>query len=432
MQKLKSNLTCSYCHKIYKNPIELPCEHNICGEHLIEKDVEKQSKIKCATCKEEFVAKGNEFKNNNHIQKQLDDQLHLSVEEISLKQKIEDSFKLFYQMYEEFSLSKNKLDLDFHNHFQEIRRKIDEHRENLREKIDDIYMEMIEKTKEFETSYLKSLNQNFTSHFQSYDIKSINEELKEMEDKFRDPNLSVESFGQIQLRQNEAILPIIKEEINLMSQIRDNLKVSNQFKPNLSFDEIFFGQLVLNEYSIDPFKSHILTGQQPTKLIQLCEFNIDDTFKLLYRGSQDGFDSINFHSKCDGHKNTLTILKTIDASFVFGGFTSEAWDVSGDWKSDSDAFLFSLTNKDNNPCKMKIDSNQSQFAILCNSEYGPTFGDGPDIYVDSNANTTRQSYSRLGNTFKHLQYRMGTNEARSFLAGSIDFQLSEIEIYEIQ
>ena len=52
MNKLKKSLTCSYCFKIYKEPIELPCEDYICKEHLKENDVVKTNKIKCPTCKQ--------------------------------------------------------------------------------------------------------------------------------------------------------------------------------------------------------------------------------------------------------------------------------------------------------------------------------------------------------------------------------------------
>jgi hypothetical protein len=36
-------------------------------------------------------------------------------------------------MYEQFTLNKTTLDLDVHNHFQEIRFKLDEHREELKD-----------------------------------------------------------------------------------------------------------------------------------------------------------------------------------------------------------------------------------------------------------------------------------------------------------
>ena len=62
MLKLKSQLTCSYCSRILKDPIELPCDENICLEHLSEKAIVKQNKIKCNECKGEFQVKDNDSK----------------------------------------------------------------------------------------------------------------------------------------------------------------------------------------------------------------------------------------------------------------------------------------------------------------------------------------------------------------------------------
>ena len=67
LKSQKSQLTCSYCLKIYKDPIELPCGDSICLEHLKEKDVFKQNQIKCKKCNEEFRVKDNEFKSNNEL-----------------------------------------------------------------------------------------------------------------------------------------------------------------------------------------------------------------------------------------------------------------------------------------------------------------------------------------------------------------------------
>ena len=170
-----------------------------------------------------------------------------------------------------------------------------------------------------------------------------------------------------------------------------------------------------------------MSGQQPIQLIKLCEFDLKDRFTLLYRASQDGFAYNHFHSKCDGHANTLTILKA--NGFIFGGFTTASWQNSGGNKSDPNAFLFSLTNKDNKPCKMKIDSNQHHRAIHCSSVFGPTFGYN-DIEISNNSNTNTDSKSKLGDAYKHSEYNAGTNEAQSFLAGSQYFQLSEIEVYK--
>jgi hypothetical protein len=46
------------------------------------------------------------------------------------------------------------------------------------------------------------------------------------------------------------------------------------------------------------------------------------------------------------------------------------------------------------------------------------------------ANTTTNIYSDLGFSYSHPQYAKGTNEAPTFLAGTYQFQLDEIEVYE--
>ena len=117
MLKSKSSLTCSYCSKIYVEPVELPCGDLICNEHLNVKEVVQTNKIKCSTCSKEFQVKQNDFKSVKSIQKQIDNKIYFSKEEISLKQRIEESIRIFYKMYEDFNLSKSKLDLDCHEHF---------------------------------------------------------------------------------------------------------------------------------------------------------------------------------------------------------------------------------------------------------------------------------------------------------------------------
>jgi hypothetical protein len=128
--------------------------------------------------------------------------------------------------------------------------------------------------------------------------------------------------------------------------------------------------------------------------------------------------------------NTLTIVKAKASNFIFGGFTTAEWDGSETLISDPNAFIFSLINKENKPLKMKVDPNEHDEAIYRNSVCGPSFGGGGDICIANNANTTMNSFSNLGWTYKHPQYAFGTNEARTYLAGSDEFQLDEIEVYQ--
>jgi hypothetical protein len=432
MKRFKSSLACSYCSKIFKDPIELPCSHNLCKEHLAEKDVAKQNRIKCGECKKDFEVKDNDFKTNNFVKKQIDELVYLSDEEFSLKKQLQDSIRQSFQMYEQFTLNKTIVDLDVHEHFQEIRFKLDEHREELKVKIDDIYMEMIEKTKKFEATYLKSLADKLEASLKSFETTSLEQNLKETEESFRNPNLLTESIRDMQ-RQQEDALAELKLKLDEQSQAKDILINMNEFKPK-SITQDSFGQLYLNEYSIvDLFMSQILSGRQPFDLIKLCEFNASDKWTLLYRGTRDGFEAKDFHLKCDKKSPTLTIIKAKDSGFIFGGYTEAEWDSSGGFRKDPNTFLFSLTNTEAKPCKKNvIDPTR---AIFCDLNHGPIFGgdedniDCDDLSIANNANTNEASYSCLGNNFKHPEYEYSKTEVRYFLSESEHFRLNEIEVY---
>ena len=127
-------------------------------------------------------------------------------------------------------------------------------------------------------------------------------------------------------QKQEKSLKCIQLKLNEMNQVKDLLEATNEFKPNLAlFDQTetsLFGSINLNGYSkINSFGSVILKDfEQCLELIHLCEFSPNDKWSLLYRGTRDGFGASNFHSKCDGRNNTLTLLKAKESSYIFGGY----------------------------------------------------------------------------------------------------------------
>ena len=80
-------------------------------------------------------------------------------------------------------------------------------------------------------------------------------------------------------------------------------------------------------------------------LLNLCEFSKEHKWSLLYQATRDGFGATDFHSKCDGIRNTLTIIKTTNED------VSEAWTSVNGWQKDATSFIFSLRNKYNFPFK---------------------------------------------------------------------------------
>jgi hypothetical protein len=314
-----------------------------------------------------------------------------------------------------------------------MRSQIDQHRDKLKEKIDRIALAMKDETKSFEKEYFNSFKENVCSFDHG---KSLDTELSEIEETFRNPNLLISTIKEMQQKQ-EASLNEIQLKLNEMTKFKEFMEETNEFQLNLTSldheDKFLFGSIKFSLYSDkNSLKSQILEGeQQCSELLSLCEFSPNDTWSLLYRGTRDGFGWDDFHSKCDGQTNTLTIIKAKCSSYIFGGFTKVDWDSSGYYKSDPNAFIFSLTNNENKPLKIKIKSNQHRNAIFFNSDYGPTFGFGHDVYIDNNANTTMNSYSFLGSTYKHPKYGYGKDEAQTFLAGLKRFRLDEIEVYQL-
>jgi hypothetical protein len=234
MLKLKANWTCSYCSKILKDPIELPCEDSICREHLAEGDVIDTNKIKCVECKQEFQAKDIHFKSCKAFKKLIESQSYLTEEEMSLKHELEGSIGKFFEFFGEFVQTRDNIDSYVFNHFEEMRFQIDEHREELKRKIDDIALEMIDKIKKNEEIYLKDLKEKFFKAVSFNDVNSLEYELNKIEETFRNPNLLIQTIEEMQKKQQESLnnLQLKLDEIN---QVKDNLKGTNEFKPNLSF-----------------------------------------------------------------------------------------------------------------------------------------------------------------------------------------------------
>jgi hypothetical protein len=143
-------------------------------------------------------------------------------------------------------------------------------------------------------------------------------------------------------------------------------------------------------------------------------------FNRLWRGSRDGFGAMDFHGRCDGHANTLTLIEDTGGN-IFGGFTPAEWDSNGKSKADPSltSFLFTLKNPHNFPARKFALTN----AIHCNASCSPYFG---DIAVCDNckANT---NWADLGRSYAN---DTGLDE-KTFFTGSRYFQVKEIEVFEI-
>ncbi|KAM7434953.1 hypothetical protein ABFA07_015053 [Porites harrisoni] len=159
--------------------------------------------------------------------------------------------------------------------------------------------------------------------------------------------------------------------------------------------------------------------------------SVNSAWKRCWHASVDGWAASTFHSRCDGKGPTVTIIRV--GKYIFGGYTSVSWDSSNRYQYDSKAFLFSLVNKPGwAPVKLPQTGkySSSRYSIYCGSSYGPTFGNGFDIYISSYASTNSNSYSNLGYTYSPPSgYSYSSTFAQTFLAGSYKFTPDEVETF---
>lgn len=87
--------------------------------------------------------------------------------------------------------------------------------------------------------------------------------------------------------------------------------------------------------------------------------------------------------------------------------------------------MFSLrNNEDVEPFVAYIKPGEEDYAVFCNSDWGP--GLGVDMGISNCANESQLSFAQLGTTF---QLPPDVCNARTFLAGSLYFTPSEVEVF---
>ena len=184
------------------------------------------------------------------------------------------------------------------------------------------------------------------------------------------------------------------------------------------------------QLDIKKFYSFIINSfKMENDLIELCNLS-GKKFKLLYRASRDGFGASDFHGKCDNQPRTLTIVKTPNGC-IFGGYTAVSWDSESIYKVDLAAFIFSLINPSSIPQLIPIREDDVYLrSIGCYDDFGPVFGGGHDFIISNNSNTSNESYSELSGSYD-FQLDVTLMQAQSFLAGTRNFQTSEIEVFRV-
>jgi len=415
--KVNNALLCKQCEGRLDIPKILPCGETICSFCETSIQINENNMFDCLVCKDKHEMPKNGFL----ISKALSEILSIKLTKVSrgkafnlLEKSLDNMLKK--RSYIKFGI-KNRTDF-VREYCIDLRNDAQLATEDVIQQINDINEEIIKEIDEYEKDLIE-FNQT-----RPESLDSFNKAAKKLK-KFH--KIKTEYLNQNEV-DDETLVKLKKEATNLMKKADRNIQDLKNviFDGNILKFERNNGKINKNILGVLKAKriidSNILFGKYQTKeLFTLCEFSVCQKFELIYRATQDGFEAANFHAKCDNKTNTLTVIKSTNDN-VFGGYSEQTWNHIGYYKADPNSFIFSLINKLNKPLKIKWSQNHG---IYCNSSYGPIFG-GHDFYIADKSNTNTDSYSNLG---IHPDYVNGSNEARSFLAGSYNFQVSEIEVY---
>ena len=232
----------------------------------------------------------------------------------------------------------------------------------------------------------------------------------------------------------------IENNIKQINIINENLEKSNNFDDskiefNISEEEInnFLGYIQklinidLNEKKF--FKDSSIIKNEINKQNNIINWikekvnKNDINFELIFKMSENGSKSEDFHKYCDDKGPTLIIIKTTKNK-IFGGFTPLSWkDIKGNKKYDESdqTFIFSL----NLMKKYDMIDKDNKKAIYCTKDYGPCFGDS-DFSLEENM--------KNGKTYANNTCNFLSNNNLELTGGkgnSENFEVEEFEFYKV-
>ena len=256
----------------------------------------------------------------------------------------------------------------------------------------------------------KKFGENATAH----------EELCILLENFEQIQVSLGTYQKDFIQERDSTYESVQKEVAEINEKFSNLFKQYSFQPPLGlFDtKVFAESKILKEF----WES---SEEAQSAISKLSEWTGNQSGELLYRASRDGWDSKHFHQKCDEQGKSIVICKDTNGN-IFGGYTEQSWNSSSNkYQTDPNAFLFSLKSPIlQQPEKFKVKDPSN--AIYCDSEHGPVFGGGHDLFIYSNANQNTSSYHNLGTSYENA-----TGNAHC-LTGSQTFQLSEYEVFRMK
>ena len=252
-------------------------------------------------------------------------------------------------------------------------------------------------------------------------LNMIENENKNLKEKIEQMNNKINEFSsknQYYYSSNNNILSNMSQNIENLKAINEKLIYENNlFKKQIN--QINNEKIIYDDSNVGHVEGTILKNNEEIEFLskKIGENSDKVIFNLIYKATENSDKAQAFHERCDQAKNTLVLIETSE-NRRFGGFTTCDWSGNQIEKNDENAFVFSLD-------KMKIyDIVPGQPAIACYPNYGP-------IFLNCQIKINDDAFTNGGSTFcKGQNYQ--TEEDFELNGGNQDFQINEIEVYEIE
>jgi hypothetical protein len=149
-------------------------------------------------------------------------------------------------------------------------------------------------------------------------------------------------------------------------------------------------------------------------------------FRLLLRGSQDGFNHVVFQSKCIDKGPTIVVMRISGSRQIIGGYNPATWKINKGqnfgtrFTNCTDSFIFSFNDApEKNNIISPIRDYKNAIRYLSNGFTGPMFGDGDLVMTGENFKTDKSCYC------KKASYQ------ENIIDSSEKFSVDEYEVFEL-
>ncbi|PKY19231.1 hypothetical protein RhiirB3_523359 [Rhizophagus irregularis] len=134
--------------------------------------------------------------------------------------------------------------------------------------------------------------------------------------------------------------------------------------------------------NIITFKHAELISRWIDKLSITDKLTSSYEFKLILRGTRDGFAPSKFHEICDGKSCTVSIIKVKNSNEILGGYNPIEWKSERGYGVTNDSFIFSFESVDSIEKHILSHVKNEQFAVFNLRDCGPLFGEyGDDLTI---------------------------------------------------